>query len=141
MSSYHHYITLLIFTFVNTPLFLSCSGSGSDLSGKPTPTVSQVPAACCLSRPMLGSELGPALHVLSQAAQEIMEICRVDLAGCEDPDLDTDTSAHTLHELQQELRLMTEGADTHLQCIHVLHTCINHVCKHLVIVWPTMINI
>lgn len=127
MSSYHHYITLLIFTFVNTPLFLSYSGSGSDLSGKPTPTnVSQVPAACCLSRPMLGSELGPALRALSQAAQEIMEIRRVDLAGCEDPDLDTDTSAHTLHELQQELRLMTEGTDTHLQYIH--QSCMQTPC-------------
>lgn len=74
--------------------------------------------ARCLSRPTPGSELGPALRALSRAAQEIMEICSVDQAGCEDPDLDTDTTAHTLHELGQELRLMAKGTDTHIQYIH-----------------------
>lgn len=122
MSSYHHYsihpsLCTSILPSVNISLCLSSSGSGSILSGKSTPTVSQVPARC-LSRPTLGSELGPALRALSRAAQEIMEICSVDQAGCEDPDLDTDTIAHTLHELGQELRLMTKGTDTHIQYIH-----------------------
>lgn len=106
---------------------------GSHLSGKPTPTVSQVPAVCCLSHPRPGSALGPALGAFSQTAQEIMEICRVDRAGCEDPDLDTDTTTNALHELQQELRLMTEGTDTHLRYFRQ--------SQHLIIVWPTMIDI
>lgn len=55
---------------------------------------------------MLGSGLGPAL---SRAAQEITEICSVDQTGCEDPDLDADTAAHTLHQLGQELRLTIQG--------------------------------
>ena len=75
------------------------------------PALSQVPAAHHPSYPALGSEF----HPLSRAAQEIMEICYVDQTGCEDPDLDTDTTAHTLQELEQELRLMTEGIDTHTQ--------------------------
>ncbi|XP_038549941.1 uncharacterized protein zbbx isoform X2 [Micropterus salmoides] len=84
--------------------------SGSNLSDKSTPTLSQplrrVPVACCLSGPMHSSELGPACRPLSRAAQEIMEICSVDQTGCEDPDLDTETTAHTLRGLEQELRLM-----------------------------------
>ncbi|XP_044059693.1 uncharacterized protein zbbx isoform X2 [Siniperca chuatsi] len=87
---------------------LGTSGSGSNPSDKSTPTLShllrRVPVACSLSHPTLGSE--SAFRPLSRAAQEIMEICSVDQKGCEDPDLDTDTTAHTLHGLEQELRLM-----------------------------------
>ncbi|XP_074497789.1 uncharacterized protein zbbx isoform X1 [Sebastes fasciatus] len=106
------------------------SGSVSSLSGKSTPTLSHRPktnpsplsvAVCpslshspapplyaCLSRPTSGSEFGPASRPLSRAAQEIMEICGVDHTGCEDPDLDTDTTAHTLLGLEQELRLIAK---------------------------------
>ncbi|KAL6116328.1 zbbx [Pungitius sinensis] len=42
----------------------------------------------------------------SRAAQEIMEVCGVDPSGCEDPDLESDTTAHALRVLEQELRLM-----------------------------------
>ncbi|XP_060902240.1 uncharacterized protein LOC132980246 isoform X1 [Labrus mixtus] len=57
------------------------------------------------------TELGTSVlgSVLSQAAKEILEICCVDKAGCEDPDLDNDTTENTLHDLEQELRLMTKG--------------------------------
>ncbi|XP_051252805.1 uncharacterized protein zbbx isoform X3 [Dicentrarchus labrax] len=94
---------------------LGTSGSGSHLPGKSTPTLSRVPAACCLPRPTLGSDVGPAFRPLSGAAQEIMEICSVDQMGCEDPDLDTETTAHTVHELEQELKLMAKGADIHIE--------------------------
>ncbi|KAL7400444.1 hypothetical protein ABVT39_012366 [Epinephelus coioides] len=97
--------------------------SGSDLSGKSTPTVSHpsllsAPVSPSLSRssslpfsasrPTSGSGSGPAFRPLSRAALEIMEICSVDQTGCEDPDLDTDTTAHALHSLEQELRLMAK---------------------------------
>ncbi|XP_078102602.1 uncharacterized protein zbbx isoform X1 [Sander vitreus] len=105
---------------------LGTSGSGSSLSGTPTvshrpktnpsplsspisPALSHFPSpplSACLSRPTLGSEFGPEFRPFSRAAQEIMEICSVDQTGCEDPDLDTDTTAHALHGLEQELRLM-----------------------------------
>lgn len=94
---------------VNTPLCLSFSGSGCNLS---TPPLCQE-AVRCRSCPTLGSGLGPALRALSQAAQEITEICSVDQTGCEDPDLDADTAAHTLHQLGQELRLTIEGTPPH----------------------------
>uniref|UniRef100_A0A671Y7N2 B box-type domain-containing protein n=1 Tax=Sparus aurata TaxID=8175 RepID=A0A671Y7N2_SPAAU len=80
------------------------SGSGSNRS---TPTASQAPATCCLSHPISCSELGTVLRPLSQAAQEIMEICSVDQTGCEDPDLEADTTAHTLYKLEEELRLLS----------------------------------
>ncbi|XP_054458912.1 uncharacterized protein zbbx [Anoplopoma fimbria] len=54
------------------------------------------------------SELGPGIRPLSRAAQEIMEICSVDHTGCEDPDLESDVTEHTLHGLEQELRLMAK---------------------------------
>ncbi|KAK2847047.1 hypothetical protein Q5P01_010046 [Channa striata] len=102
--------------------------SGSNWSGKSTPhlshstmtTSSLIPASAqsspslspsppfCLSHPTLGSDMGPALRPLSRAAQEIMEICSVDQTGCEDPDLDSETCEHTIHTLEQELRLMTQ---------------------------------
>ncbi|KAG8002121.1 hypothetical protein GBF38_012482, partial [Nibea albiflora] len=94
------------------------SESGSNQSGKST----LVPAACSLSNPRSGSELGPAFRPLSRAAQEIMEICSVDQMGCEDPDLDIDATSRTLHELEQELRLMAKGTDTHTHYIH--KTCL-----------------
>ncbi|TKS81228.1 hypothetical protein D9C73_015333 [Collichthys lucidus] len=81
---------------------------GTSECGKSTPPLSWVPAACSQSNPRSGSELGPAFRPLSRVAQEIMEICNVDQMGCEDPDLDTDTTSHTLHELEQELRLMAK---------------------------------
>ncbi|XP_039648116.1 zinc finger B-box domain-containing protein 1 isoform X2 [Perca fluviatilis] len=106
---------------------LGTSGSGSSLSGKSTPTVSHrpktnpsplsspispplshfpsPPLSACLSRAS-GSKFGPEFRPFSRAAREIMEICSVDQTGCEDPDLDTDTTAHALHGLEQELRLM-----------------------------------
>ncbi|XP_062241274.1 mucin-2 [Platichthys flesus] len=58
------------------------------------------PRPACRFRPTSASEWGP----LSQAAQEIMDICRLDQTGCEDPDLHTDTTAHTLHGLEQDLK-------------------------------------
>ncbi|XP_071352770.1 zinc finger B-box domain-containing protein 1 isoform X2 [Trachinotus anak] len=101
--------------------------SGSNWSGTSTPTLSHPPSpfpvpvfpslshflsppplSTSLSHPTLGSELGPAYRPLSCAAQEIMEICSVDQTGCEDPDLDTDTTAHTVHGLEQELRLIAD---------------------------------
>ncbi|XP_029302585.1 uncharacterized protein LOC115017959 [Cottoperca gobio] len=104
---------------------ISANELGTSGSGKSTPTPSQQltvqrqthaisrspspPLSACLSRPTSGSELGPAFHPLSRAAQEIMEICGVDQTGCEDPDLDTDTTAHTLHCLEQELRFMADA--------------------------------
>ncbi|KAA8593928.1 hypothetical protein FQN60_004762, partial [Etheostoma spectabile] len=112
---------------------LGTSGSGSSLSGKSTPTVSHrpktnpspltspispslshfssPPLSACLSRPTLGSKFGPEFRPFSRAAQEIMEICSVDQTGCEDPDLDTDTTAHTLNSLEEELRLMANGEE------------------------------
>lgn len=42
----------------------------------------------------------------------------MDKTGCEDPDLDTDTTTNTLHKLEQELRLLTNGTDTNTQCIY-----------------------
>ncbi|KAM9732624.1 uncharacterized protein zbbx isoform 2-T3 [Menidia menidia] len=44
----------------------------------------------------------------SQATQEIMEICKVDEMGCEDPDVDMDTTAHMLQGLEQELKDMSK---------------------------------
>nr|XP_043887985.1 cell wall protein RBR3 isoform X2 [Solea senegalensis] len=100
--------------------------SGSKWSGRSTPTVSH-PAttnpsplpetmfplrSARSSRPTLGSDLGPAFHPVSRAAQEIMEICSVDQTGCEDPDLDSDTAAHHLHSLEQELKIMTKETGT-----------------------------
>ncbi|KAM7413362.1 hypothetical protein PAMA_020651 [Pampus argenteus] len=100
------------------------SGSWSNIFGKSSPTLRtntsplpvsvspslshypSRPLSACLSTPKLGSELGAAFRPLSRAAREIMEICSVDQAGCEDPDLDSETTAHTLQDLEQELRLM-----------------------------------
>lgn len=102
---------------LNISLFLSHSESESNQCGKSTPPLSWVPAACSQSNPRSGSELGAAFRPLSRVAQEIMEICSVDQMGCEDPDLDTDTTLHTLHELEQELRLTAKGMDTHIHYI------------------------
>ncbi|CAK6965208.1 uncharacterized protein zbbx isoform X1 [Scomber scombrus] len=108
------------------------SGAWSNLFGKSTlnprtdtsplpasvpPSLSHYPSprfSACLSPTKLGSELGPVFRPLSQAAQEIMDICSVDQVGCEDPDLETEATAHTLHDLEQELRLMAKetGAQT-----------------------------
>uniref|UniRef100_UPI0037E8D1FC uncharacterized protein zbbx n=1 Tax=Semicossyphus pulcher TaxID=241346 RepID=UPI0037E8D1FC len=74
---------------------LGTSGSRSKSYNKSTPTLCHPPRT--------------ALRPLSRAAQEILEICSVDQTGCEDPDLDSDTTAHTLSGLVQELRLMTKG--------------------------------
>ncbi|KAM4565775.1 uncharacterized protein PAE49_009663 [Odontesthes bonariensis] len=102
--------------------------SGSKLPGKSTPTLSNQPRTnpkspsvltspclfyspspplpASLSHLTLDSEVCPAF---SQATQEIMEICKVDQTGCEDPDVDIDTTAHMLHGLEQELRVMAKG--------------------------------
>ncbi|XP_034723397.1 uncharacterized protein zbbx isoform X2 [Etheostoma cragini] len=107
---------------------LGTSGSESSLSGKSTPTVSHrpktnpsrlsspispslshfpsPPLSASLSRPTLGSKFGPEFRSFSRAAQEIMEICSVDQTGCEDPDLDIDTTAHTLNSLEEELMVL-----------------------------------
>ncbi|XP_030600874.1 uncharacterized protein zbbx isoform X5 [Archocentrus centrarchus] len=55
------------------------------------------------------SEFSPAFPPLSQAAKDIMEICNVDQMGCEDPDLEIDTTAHALSSLDQELKLMAKA--------------------------------
>lgn len=123
-SIYWFFCTLII---PHIAFSLSYSGSGSNRS---TPTASQAPATCCLSHPISCSELGTVLRPLSRAAQEIMEICSVDQTGCEDPDLETDTTAHTLYKLEEELRLLSKGTerqkDTHIQYIQT--SCM--------VVWP-----
>lgn len=118
------------------------------VSGKSTPTLSHPPktnsspfpasvlsslsySLCppfsfCLSNPSLGSEWVPAFRPLSQATQEIMDICNVDQTGCEDPDLDTDATTHALHSLEKELRLLAKGTDMST----------NHACRY-----TTMIKI
>ncbi len=133
-----HYIIL---PSRNTFLLLYYSGSVSHLSDKSTPTPSQPPRtnqsplsapgspslfhssfpplSACQSHPTLG--LGPAFRPLSRAAQEILEICSVDQTGCEDPDLDNDTTAQTLHGLEQELRLMSKGTDTRTYNLQVMY--------------------
>ncbi|XP_039478183.1 uncharacterized protein zbbx isoform X3 [Oreochromis aureus] len=60
------------------------------------------------------SEFSPVFRPLSQAAREIMEICNVDQMGCEDPDLEIDTTARALSSLEQELRLMVKSTDQKL---------------------------
>ncbi|KAM8903830.1 uncharacterized protein zbbx isoform 2-T2 [Spinachia spinachia] len=67
------------------------------------PATIQIPSTRPTSR---GQTSTSGLRPLSRAAQEIMEVCGVDPSGCEDPDLEPDTTAHTLHALEQELRLM-----------------------------------
>ncbi|XP_039478182.1 uncharacterized protein zbbx isoform X2 [Oreochromis aureus] len=62
------------------------------------------------------SEFSPVFRPLSQAAREIMEICNVDQMGCEDPDLEIDTTARALSSLEQELRLMVKSTDQKLSC-------------------------
>ncbi len=47
-----------------------------------------------------------------------MEISDVDQMGCEDPDLDADTTAHTLYELEHELRLLNRGTNKNTLYIH-----------------------
>ncbi|XP_023153267.2 uncharacterized protein zbbx [Amphiprion ocellaris] len=68
------------------------------------------------------SEFGSAFRPLSRAAREIMEICGVDQRGCEDPDLDTDTTEHTVHHLAQELRLIAKETDTQALVISMRNT-------------------
>lgn len=41
-----------------------------------------------------------------------MEICSVDQTGCEDPDMDAETTKHMLHILEQELKLMANAQHT-----------------------------
>ncbi|KAM6932152.1 uncharacterized protein zbbx [Lycodopsis pacificus] len=78
------------------------------------PTANQIHSTRPTSRGQISvnrrgtSELGPGFRPLSRAAMEIMEICNVDHTGCEDPDLESDTAAHALHGLEQELRLMAK---------------------------------
>ncbi|XP_034460134.1 mucin-17 isoform X2 [Hippoglossus hippoglossus] len=83
--------------------------SASNWSNKSTPTLSH-PTTSTPSPlrppvfPSFSQSRGPVVRPLSQAAQEIMDICRLDQTGCEDPDLDTDTTAHALHGLEQDLK-------------------------------------
>lgn len=89
----HSLLLLLFYTFEGLPLvsehLLTWSPSGFRPPEGPTPA------------PSVG---GPAR---SRAAQEIMDICAVDQVGCEDSDLDEDTAAHILQELEQEHRRMS----------------------------------
>ncbi|XP_019950441.2 mucin-17 isoform X1 [Paralichthys olivaceus] len=98
--------------------------SASNWSNKSTPTLSHPttttpntppvfpsfshspapPRSAFRFRPTSASELGTVVRPLSQAAQEIMDICKLDQTGCEDPDLDTDTTASMLHSLEQDLK-------------------------------------
>jgi len=103
------------------------SESGSSLRGKVAPTPCHSPMTNLLplspsrshsrylpsspSCPTLGSEAGPGFRPFSRAAQEIMEICSVDHTGCEDPDLESDTTTHIL-----EQELMATGTETHKSC-------------------------
>ncbi|KAM3616779.1 uncharacterized protein V6R79_023314 [Siganus canaliculatus] len=74
------------------------------------PPVSGLTAERCLSCPTLGADLSPVFpRPFSRAALAIMEICSVDEVGCEDPDLDADTTANTLLELEEDLQLMAKG--------------------------------
>uniref|UniRef100_A0AAQ4S4Y1 B box-type domain-containing protein n=1 Tax=Gasterosteus aculeatus aculeatus TaxID=481459 RepID=A0AAQ4S4Y1_GASAC len=69
------------------------------------PTTIQIHSTRPTSRgEMSTSEFRP----LSRAAREIMEVCGVDPSGCEDPDLESDTTAHALHVLEHERRLMAK---------------------------------
>lgn len=52
-----------------------------------------------------------------------MEICSVDQTGCEDPDLEADTTAHTLYKLEEELRLLSNGTERH---VHTVHSDVMH---------------
>ncbi|XP_026150073.1 uncharacterized protein zbbx isoform X2 [Mastacembelus armatus] len=85
-------------------------------------SASALQTSACLSYPMLGSDLGPAFRPLSRAAREIMEICNVDQTGCEDPDLDTDTTAHALDGLEQELRLIAKETATKTSVTEIVNS-------------------
>ncbi|CAJ1065726.1 zinc finger B-box domain-containing protein 1 isoform X1 [Xyrichtys novacula] len=78
---------------------------------------------------MCGSKLG-VLRSRSKAAQEIMEICRVDKTGCEDPNLDNDTTSHILNVLDQELKLMTKGTQDSLLVSGNSRSHIQHGNQH-----------
>ncbi|KAI4815128.1 hypothetical protein KUCAC02_005291, partial [Chaenocephalus aceratus] len=67
------------------------------------------------SSPYTEADLVSRMMKNKLAAQEIMDICSVDQMGCEDPDLDADTTAHTLHDLEQELRLMAHASGAEQQ--------------------------
>ncbi|XP_017279440.2 uncharacterized protein zbbx [Kryptolebias marmoratus] len=70
-----------------------------------------------LSHHTLGSGNSPSFRPHSSAAQEILEICNVDQTGCEDPDMDSETTKHMLHSLEQELKLT---ANTQSTCTNVM---------------------
>ncbi|XP_026221301.1 uncharacterized protein zbbx isoform X2 [Anabas testudineus] len=76
------------------------------------------------------SGMVPAFRPLSRATQEIMEICNVDQMGCEDPDLDTDTTAHTLHSLEQELRLLAKETGSQASAFGIGNSGIQNQCEN-----------
>ncbi|XP_025754293.1 uncharacterized protein zbbx isoform X1 [Oreochromis niloticus] len=84
------------------------------------------------------SEFSPVFRPLSQAAREIMEICNVDQMGCEDPDLEIDTTARALSSLEQELRLMVKSTDQKLSCmqshIHGIAICDQYIILQIMII-------
>ncbi|XP_038129111.1 uncharacterized protein LOC119775267, partial [Cyprinodon tularosa] len=43
---------------------------------------------------------------VSQASQVVTVMCSVELSGCEDPDLDNEITAHLMHNMEQELKLV-----------------------------------
>ncbi|XP_026221319.1 zinc finger B-box domain-containing protein 1 isoform X4 [Anabas testudineus] len=77
-----------------------------------------------------GKWMVPAFRPLSRATQEIMEICNVDQMGCEDPDLDTDTTAHTLHSLEQELRLLAKETGSQASAFGIGNSGIQNQCEN-----------
>ncbi|XP_061576254.1 PR domain zinc finger protein 2 [Cololabis saira] len=51
-----------------------------------------------------------SVHALDPTAtQKIMDICNENQTGCEEPDVDTDTTAHILDSLEKERRVITKG--------------------------------
>lgn len=106
-SEVHHLISFELIDFFS--FFISISVSV--LSDKSISVISNPPKSN--PRPLYAPT-----SQFSQVTQEIMEICNVDQTGCEDPDVDTDTAAYILHNLEQELRVVAKGTTTTTPCTH-----------------------
>lgn len=74
-----------------------------------------------------------------------MEICNVDQMGCEDPDLEIDTTAHALSSLEQELRLMVKSADQKPSCmqshIHDIAICDQYIILQIMIIENNTVSV
>ncbi|XP_024910566.1 polycystic kidney disease protein 1-like 3 isoform X3 [Cynoglossus semilaevis] len=99
---------------VSSPLPASKLSSSCCCSSSSPPPPPPPPPAPGLPPLVSDSELLPSFRPLSRAALEIMEICSVDQTGCEDPDLDNETTAYHLHNLEQELQRVTKDTGTRI---------------------------